>query len=81
MNSLIELLLLIRTGNHTLNTEDGTDGLKNFQMRVLTIKEAFSRKYIEEPEYRINRKYGMLQIFDQVSNLKLTILGNSYLDK
>lgn len=81
MNSLIELLLLIRTGHETLITEEGTEGLKNFQIRVLTIKEAFARQYIEEPEYQLNRKYGMLQIFDQVSNLRLTILGNSYLDK
>lgn len=81
MNSLIELLMLIRTGNHTLVTENGNEGLKNFQIRVLTIKEAFARKYIEEPEYHLEGRYGLLQIFDQVSNLKLTILGNSYLDK
>lgn len=80
MNSMVELLLMIRHGATTLSAEDcGTD-LQEFQRLVLVIKEAEARRYITKPAFH-HMNGGTDGPVKFVSHLLLTDLGNNYLDK
>lgn len=79
MNSLITLLQLIRNGAHTVTSEYSENALEDFQRRVLVVRTAEVRGYIETPAYHADDDTP--DLVDMVTGLKLTSLGNSLLDR
>lgn len=79
MNSLITLLQLIRNGAHTVSSEYSEDALHDFQRRVLAVRTAEVRGYIDKPAYHSHEDTP--DLVDMVTGLKLTSLGHSLLDR
>lgn len=79
MNSLIDLLQMLRDGAHTVSSVYTEHALEDFQRRVLTVRTAEVRGYIEPPAYHADDANP--DLVDMVTELKLTSLGNSLLDR
>lgn len=79
MNSLITLLQLIRNGAYTVTSEYTDNALQDFQRRVLVVRTAEIRGYIETPTYHADDDTPGL--VDMVTELSLTTLGKGLLDR
>lgn len=79
MNSLIDLLQMLRDGAHTVTSEYTESALQDFQRRVLTVRTAEVRGYIEPPTYHADDETP--ELVDMVTELKLTSLGNNLLNR
>lgn len=79
MNSLITLLEIISNGGHTVTSEYTENALQDFQRRVVTVRAAEARGYIDPPEY--HAEDDTPDLVDMVTGLKLTSLGLGLLDR